>query len=205
MGLRSSLIFRLLKVLTYQRPSSVGGKVLYLTFDDGPEPEITEFVIEELARHNCKATFFCCGENVVKFPDLVQCLRDEGHLVANHTFSHINGLHTRSDEYCHDVEKANTLINSVYFRPPWGALSLRTYLRLKHTYKIVLRDVVSNDTCKGPIDVCQEVDRMKSELSPGKIILFHFSRQHSEHTKLLLPKFMNMALQEGYSFSTINK
>ena len=178
-------------------------KVIYLTFDDGPEPDITEFVLEELRKYNAKATFFCKGENAGKYPDLLKSITADGHTLGNHTYSHINCLNTTTKEYMTDVEKADKIINSNLFRPPWGCINISTYLKLIKKYKIVYWSLISGDTDLNKFDEEKSLNRLKSETRSGDIVLFHFCLRHEKETKVLLTKYLEWIYQNGYRSEAI--
>lgn len=202
MSIWSSINFHLVKFLTRNKYCRTTDKVLYLTFDDGPEPDITGFILDILSRHRVKATFFCCGKQAEMYPELIDKIRDYGHTIANHTYSHINGLHVNSNDYYADIERANVVLRTSIFRPPWGSLTLREYMHLKKQYKIVLWNVTSDD-CKNKVDIDGVVQRMCRQMKGGDVILFHFVERHSENTKAILPKFIDVALRMGYYFQKI--
>ena len=204
MSVYSSLNFHLIRSLVkWNQHYNPKDKCIFLTFDDGPEPDITEFVLETLNRFGVKATFFCCGKNVELYPELFQRIVSDGHSVANHTYSHVNGLKCNSKDYIEDVEKGAIVTNSHIFRPPWGALDLITYLKLKRKFKIVLWDVVSNDTSPAIVDSDSEINRMLQNIKAGAVVLFHFVNKHADNTRILLPDFFKMALDKGYKFDVI--
>ena len=118
-------------------------KILYLTFDDGPTPEVTSSVLDLLSSHQAKATFFCIGENVEKHPALYNRIKAEGHSIGNHTHTHPNSWKVNSDFYLNDVEEARKVINSNLFRPPYGKLTPRTIFSLRNKYQIIMWDVIS--------------------------------------------------------------
>jgi peptidoglycan/xylan/chitin deacetylase (PgdA/CDA1 family) len=120
-------------------------KIIYLTFDDGPIPEVTPWVLDLLAKYNIKVTFFCVGENIVKNPDIFNRIISDGHSVGNHTYSHIKGWETKDDLYFDDIDKCNELIKSSLFRPPYGEASLSQIKVLRNNYKIVMWDVLTGD------------------------------------------------------------
>ena len=120
-------------------------KTVYLTFDDGPIPEVTTFVLDLLREKGIKATFFCVGDNVRKHPDVFRQVQEEGHIVGNHTFNHLQGLYTSSRKYISNVVKADELIKSPLFRPPHGILRYLQFMTLRKKFKIVFWDVVTRD------------------------------------------------------------
>ena len=120
---------------------------VYLTFDDGPIPESTPFILDTLKEYGAKATFFMVGENVVRHPDLYRRILDEGHQVGNHTYNHIGSLRHYIITYYNNVEKANEVIHSHLFRPPHGWMWLGAYNMLRRKYKIVMWDLVTSTFC----------------------------------------------------------
>lgn len=177
-------------------------EAIYLTFDDGPEPGITEFVLDELKKYNAKATFFCCGENCAKYPLLLKRIKEEGHTIANHTHSHINGCKIPADDYIMDVDKCETFLNTNTFRPPWGALTFKEYNRLRKEYRIVYWDAVSYDTEMENFDVDRAYNKMIN-IKPGSIVLFHFCNKHEKETKQILPKYLQFLSKVKYNIRTL--
>ena len=138
------------KFLTYLFSSLVwkipnDKKTVYLTFDDGPTEKVTRKILEVLKNENVKASFFCVGKNVEKYPDLFTCIKEEGHAVGNHTYTHLNGWKTNKKQYLEDVEEADKLIKSNLFRPPYGKLNWRSKRNLQRKYKIVMWDIAGGD------------------------------------------------------------
>ena len=178
-------------------------KVVFLTFDDGPEPDIADFVLTELRKYNAKATFFCKGENAEKYPDLLRSITADGHTLGNHTYSHINCLNTPTKEYMTDVEKADKIINSNLFRPPWGCINVSTFLKLIKKYKIVYWSLISGDTDMNKFDEEKSLNNLKSKTRSGDIVLFHFCLRHEKETKILLTKYLEWIYQNGYRSEAI--
>lgn len=176
-------------------PERVRG-VIYLTFDDGPEDGITEFVLDRLAERDQKATFFCVGSQVDRRPDLFSRMVQEGHAVGNHTFSHCSGWELPTGEFVDDVEQCRKRVDSTLFRPPWGMLRLGSYLRLRRRYRIVLWDRNSGDT-DAEVDYHQ-VDKVLSSLRDGDTVLFHFGNKHGWKTRLILPYFLDGLRERGF-------
>lgn len=177
-------------------------KSVYLTFDDGPIPEVTPWVLDLLKLHAIKATFFCVGENVVKHPDVFKRILEEGHRVGNHTFHHVRGRSLNTDEYLNDIRKAKELIDSKLFRPPYGSLTIQQYNKLKNTYKIVFWDVLTEDYNKNlsPKDCMENV---KSYTRNGSVIVFHDSLKAADRLLKFLPAAIQYLKDEGYSFKLI--
>jgi peptidoglycan/xylan/chitin deacetylase (PgdA/CDA1 family) len=178
-------------------------KILYLTFDDGPHPVATPFVLDELKKYNAKATFFCIGKNVVQYPDIYKRIIDEEHRVGNHTFSHLNGWKTDDEVYIKNIQEAAKYIDSDLFRPPYGKITRFQTKLLKPHYKIIMWDVLSADFDKevSPEKCAQQVI-MKSK--PGSIIVFHDSEKAMLKLEFALPKVLQYFSSKGYIFSTIS-
>lgn len=183
----------------YFNPES---KNIYLTFDDGPTPEITDWVLETLDQFNAKATFFCTGRKVEKHPEIYQKILDKGHKTGNHTYSHLNGWKTKKEEYIHDVELAKELIDSVLFRPPYGKIKPSQQKLLLKNYKIVLWDILSWDfDLKTNKEQC--LNNVIEKTEGGNIVLFHDSEKAKESLYYALPKFLDRFTNKGYCFDSI--
>ena len=176
-------------------------KTLYLTFDDGPHPLITPKVLEILRRFNAKATFFCIGNNVQKFPETFELLKKEGHSVGCHTFNHENGWKTKTDDYIKSFKSANELIHSNLFRPPHGKIK-RSQLRYLKGKKIVAWTVIAYDWdhALSPDDVYQNVIKNTSD---GAIITFHDSLKAYNNMISALPRVLEYYSQKGFVFKAL--
>ncbi len=174
---------------------------VYLTFDDGPIPEATPFVLDVLKEHNIKATFFMVGDNVRKHPLIYERVKAEGHQIGNHTFNHISGFKHSIKTYSDNAEKANTYLNSHLFRPPHGWMRLTQYARLRKKYRIVMWDLVTRDYSKWMTaeDVLNNVKRYTRN---GSIITFHDSLKSIEKLKTALPQAIIWLKEQGYEFRT---
>ena len=177
-------------------------RVVYLTFDDGPIPELTPWVLEILREENIRATFFCVGENVMKYPWVYQSILDEGHSVGNHTFNHWQGMRHGNKQYLSNIEKAGQYIQSDLFRPPYGLLKYSQYRRLKQKYRIVMWDVISCDYDAGisPEKVFRNVIDF---VRPGSIITFHDSIKAEKNLKESLSRSIRWMKEQGYRFEAI--
>lgn len=176
-------------------------KTVYLTFDDGPIPEVTPWVLDILDRYGIKATFFCVGDNVRKYPDVYRMILERGHRVGNHTFNHIQGIRTWTKNYVANVKKAAELIDSTLFRPPHGHMRYPQILFLRKHYKIIMWDVVTRDysphmTPNGVFNVIKRYTR------DGSIIVFHDSLKAEHNMREALPRSIEWLLQQGYRFNT---
>lgn len=174
-------------------------KAVYLTFDDGPIPVITPWVVDLLGRYGIKATFFMVGDNVRKHPQEYKLVVDAGHRVGNHTFNHLKGLFTDTREYVENVEKGDALIHSNLFRPPHGMLRHSQYKELSKRYQFVMWDLVTRDYSKR---LCGEevLENVKRLVRNGSIITFHDSLRSEENLKYALPRAIEWLLEQGYEF-----
>ncbi|MDR0427506.1 MAG: polysaccharide deacetylase family protein [Dysgonamonadaceae bacterium] len=179
-------------------------KVVYLTFDDGPIPEITNWVLDFLDKYQIKATFFCVADNVNKYPGIYAQIQERGHLIGNHTFHHLQGIKTNSRNYIEDVEEAGKLIKSNLFRPPYGHMRLFQFFLLKKKYEIIMWDVVTRDYSR-LMTKEQVFKNVKKYVRNGSIIVFHDSLKAEKNMKYALPKSIEWLLDEGYTFKLIGE
>jgi peptidoglycan/xylan/chitin deacetylase (PgdA/CDA1 family) len=177
---------------------------VYLTFDDGPIPEITPWVLDTLKRYGIKATFFCVGENVYRHPHLLQQIKAEQHATGNHTYNHLQGMRTRTGRYMENVEKAQQLLDTSLFRPPHGHIRLPQWNELSRKYRVVFWDVVTRDYSKY-ITAQKVVDNVKRYARNGSIIVFHDSLKAKQNLLEALPQSIEWLLEQGYSFATIEQ
>lgn len=162
---------------------------MFLTFDDGPTPEITEWVIEQLAEYDQEGTFFCIGANVVKHPAIFDAIQKNGHRVGNHTFNHVNGFRTGLDDYLENIEKAAEIIESDLFRAPYGRISRNQARRVSKNYEIVQWSIISRDYYNG-LNQKKALKALKRHTKPGSIVVFHDSEKAWENLKFLLPEYL---------------
>lgn len=179
--------------------SAAEGKSIYLSFDDGPTPGVTETILEKLDDLGAKATFFCLGKNVEAYPSLFERVIQEGHGIGNHGYEHLNGRKNPIGTYCRDVENGRELVGSPLFRPPYGRLKARQARKLSKEHRIVMWDVLSGDFDQRlDGDYCaQQVIRYSV---PGSIVLFHDSEKARERVGSALPKVLEHFHREGYRF-----
>ncbi|RRJ91767.1 polysaccharide deacetylase family protein [Flavobacterium macacae] len=186
---------------------------IYLTFDDGPIPEVTEWVLETLKQHEVKATFFCIGDNIKKHPAIFQKVIESGHSIGNHTFNHLKGWNSRKEEYikntllCEEAinEKTKNLnLKTKIFRPPYGKIkpSQSKVLR-KMGYKIIMWDVLSVDYDK-EISPEQCLENIIKNTVPGSIIACHDSLKAFKNLEYALPKAIEYLKNKGFVFETIH-
>jgi peptidoglycan/xylan/chitin deacetylase (PgdA/CDA1 family) len=179
-------------------------KVLYLTFDDGPIPSVTPWVLEQLAKYNAKATFFCVGNNIEKHPDVFEQVQAAGHSIGNHTFNHLNGWTSDNIPYFHNIRHCANLTKTILFRPPYGKLRPRqTQFLLRH-YRIVMWDVLSGDFDPN-ITEEQCLLNVTRNVEPGSIVVFHDSLKAEEKLRYALPKALAYFAEQGYRFEALNE
>jgi peptidoglycan-N-acetylglucosamine deacetylase len=178
-----------------------GQQTLYLTFDDGPHPTITPFVLAQLAQYGAGATFFCIGNNVERYPETYRQLLTAGHQVGNHTQHHVNGWKTKDDQYIADVAAADRHIGSQLFRPPYGRIRF-SQLRQMRQYRVVMWSVLSGDfdTAISPEQCLQNVVR---HAQSGDIIVFHDSEKAFDRLQVALPGVLQHFSGLGYRFKAI--
>ena len=174
-------------------------KAVYLTFDDGPIPVVTPWVVDLLGEYGIKATFFMVGDNVHKFPQEYKYVVENGHRVGNHTFNHVKGLFTSTDKYIENVDQADAFIHSNLFRPPHGLLNHKQYNELSKRYRFVMWDLVTRDYSLHMYgeDVLANV---KKFVRNGSIITFHDSLRAERNLRYALPRAIEWLLEQGYSF-----
>lgn len=176
---------------------------IYLTFDDGPIPGITEWVLDELQKYNAKATFFCVGANIEKYPAIFDRILREGHQVANHTMSHIKGFKKNVSEYLEEANKCRNLVKNSLFRPPYGQLKPNQYKALKSNgYKVVFWDVISYDYEQISSENC--LQKVMTNTVRGSIVLFHDSKKAEKNLRYVLPLYLKHFANLQFSFKALN-
>lgn len=175
---------------------------VYLTFDDGPIPDVTPRILEILAYYNVKATFFMVGDNVRKHPSEFQMVRDAGHRLGNHTFNHISGIRHGIRGYLNNVDKANDLIHTDLVRPPYGWLKWEQYFFLRRHYQIVMWDVVTRDYSK-LLDGREVFENVRRLTRNGSIITFHDSLKSQDKLWYALPRSIEWLRSEGFAFKVL--
>lgn len=179
-------------------------KAVYLTFDDGPIPEVTPWVLDLLKKYGIHATFFLVGDNIKKHPETFKMVVEAGHRIGNHTFNHIKGFEHTKESYLANTNKANELMHTDLFRPPHGHMRIAQYWELKKYYKVIMWDLVTRDYSKklnGP----QVFENVKRYVRNGSIITFHDSLKSWNNGNLpyALPRALEYLIKEGYTFKTL--
>jgi peptidoglycan/xylan/chitin deacetylase (PgdA/CDA1 family) len=185
-------------------------KVMYFTFDDGPHPVATPFVLDTLKEYNAKGTFFCIGKNVAAHPDIYKRILNEGHATGNHTFNHLNGWKTSDEEYIKDIGEAKKYIDSKLFRPPYGRitkfqirlLTASENVKQKTVFKIIMWDVLSGDfhITSTPEKCMRNVTAHSKE---GSIVVFHDSEKALPRMQKTLQESLRFFSERGFRFDTI--
>lgn len=178
-------------------------KAVYLTFDDGPIPRVTPWVLDVLDQYGVKATFFMVGDNVRKHPEEYRMVVERGHRIGNHTFNHIRGFEYKSLSYLANADKANDYLHTDLFRPPHGHMGWGQYRRLREKYRIVMWDVVTRDYGKW-MDGPQVLANVKRYVRNGSIITFHDSLKSEQNLKYALPRSIEWLQEEGYEFKVFD-
>ena len=198
-------IYRILKRLA---PSCIWNKPndasVYITFDDGPHPRITPWVLDQLKEHSAKATFFMVGENAVKHADVVQSVKDQEHGLGNHSFNHLKGWRNRSSQYYQTIEKASASTSSTLFRPPYGQIRPSQIRFLKKQYQIVMWSVLSKDYLKN-LNCKRALKRICKQTKPGSVIVFHDSVKAENQLKQLLPEYLAFCKSKGFKMKALSE
>ena len=178
---------------------------VYITFDDGPHPTATPFVLEQLAKYDAKATFFCVGNNVTKFPGVYEQVLKAGHTTANHTYNHMNGRKTDTDTYLQNIEKAKEHIHSRLFRPPYGLIRGNQVRRLRRSdpnWKVIMWSVLSADFDR-KLAPQKCLDNVLKNIKPGSIVLFHDSEKAWDRMNFALPRVLEYCHSRGWKMKAI--
>ena len=179
-------------------------KVIYLTFDDGPNPEVTPRVLDILDEFEAKATFFCVGENVLKYPKIFQEVKHRGHAVGNHTFNHVKGTEKTVKEYVDNVGKAHEYIHSKLFRPPHGRITLSQVNKLKADFKIIMWDFITYDFDR-QVTSTEILKEVKIRSRNGSVVIFHDSLKARKNVLEALPEALRYWKKEGYEVKALHE
>lgn len=178
-------------------------KKVWLTFDDGPTPKVTNYILKILKKHNIKATFFCVGNKIEKYPDIIKKIKKDGHVIGNHSYSHINGFTTSTKKYLKDVSKCQELIpNTDIFRPPFGKITPIQISKLKQDFKIIMWDVMAYDF-RDSLTQEECLLNVMDNVENGSIILLHDNLKSFEKIKYILPKIIDQLKDRKFNFSKI--
>lgn len=177
-------------------------RAVYLTFDDGPTPGITEWILEQLAKYDAKATFFCLGKNIEMYPHLYDMIIAAGHKVGNHSYSHLKGWEVSLQEYIEDVDFANQVVHSDLFRPPYGRITKRQAEVLRQRYRLIMGGIVSQDYAPlvHPKKCLKNVTKF---VKPGSIIVFHDSKKSQRNMRYAMPRSLDFIRKQGWEFKLL--
>ena len=178
------------------------GNSLYLTFDDGPTPEVTEQVLDILDSYSAKGTFFCLGRNVDRHPEIYHEILRREHQTGNHTYSHLKGWKTDNSQYINDIELAAKHIKSTLFRPPYGQIRRSQISILRSSYRIILWEVMSHDY-EQRISKERSLKALLRYTKEGSILVFHDSFKAYKKLSFILPRFLKHFSEKGFSFKTL--
>lgn len=200
------IIKRLFSSYVWSMPAKE--KEVYLTFDDGPHPQITPFVLQQLKQHNARATFFCIGKNVLLYPDVYTQVLSDGHSVGNHTFSHLNGWKTSLESYHTDIGQASKVIASNLFRPPYGKIKKIQAKNIGNVINYSVPKIIMWDVLSGDFDTAITKENCLKNVidnyAPGSIIVFHDSEKAFKNLEYVLPKVLEKLSREGFVFKKIH-
>jgi peptidoglycan-N-acetylglucosamine deacetylase len=195
------LIQNLMPAYTWRVPTDE--KIIYLSFDDGPIPDVTPWVLDTLKQYNAKATFFCVGDNVKKHPSVFQHILADGHAVGNHTFNHLSGWDTENIAYFHNIRHCARVVKSALFRPPYGRLTPKQTQFLARHYQIVMWDVLSGDF---DTTISEEacLQNVLAGTRRGSIVVFHDSLKAADNMMYALPRVLSHFAARGYRFESLD-
>lgn len=183
---------------------SANEKKIYLTFDDGPVPVITTWVLDLLKQENIKATFFCVGENVTNNTEIYKRILSEKHAVGNHTYNHLKGWNTHGNQYIRNVIKCAEVVDSKLFRPPYGRIKKSQLTLITKQYSVIMWDVLSGDYDKNTSPE-QCLKNVVENVRDGSVIVFHDSFKAKKNMEYALPKFIQYAKEKGFEFEVLKK
>lgn len=196
------IFYRLLFTEAWWRVKRRGRKVVFLTFDDGPVPEETPWVLDLLDKEGIKATFFMVGDNVRRHPELLEEVKRRGHSYGNHTMHHLQGIKESNQRYFRDITEASDLIQSTLFRPPHGIMWPGQARLIKRHYNVVMYDLVTRDYSR-KLNGEQVLRNVKRYARDGSLIVFHDSLKALDNLRYALPRAIEWLQQEGYRFESI--
>lgn len=197
------LLYRILFPEAVWRIKRKKRRVVYLTFDDGPVPEVTPWVLDTLDHYGVKATFFMVGDNVARNPQLFDEIKRRGHGYGNHTMNHLQGMKTTLADYIHNIDQANELIDSSLFRPPHGLMKWSQARAIKERYNIIMYDLVTRDYSQ-QMNGEEVLANVRRYVRNGSIIVFHDSLKAEKNLRYALPRAIEWLKEQGYEFETIS-
>jgi peptidoglycan/xylan/chitin deacetylase (PgdA/CDA1 family) len=203
--LRSPKWMRLLapSFVEWEQPTAITEPAVYLTFDDGPHPKASVYALDTLNHYEAKASFFCVGNNVARYPDIFARIQSEGHAIGNHTFDHLNGWKTGTSQYLNNVQKAASLIDSKLFRPPYGRLRFaQAKLLHQQGFRIVMWSLLSGDFDRN-LSPLRCLENIIFHLQPGDILVLHDSEKAWERMEYVLPRVLEFCKKKRWALKTL--
>ena len=192
---------RILPLLTWHRDRDE--KCVYLTFDDGPHPRVTHWVMDILEKHEAKGTFFLVGENILKYPEVVASLKEKGHALGNHTQQHIKGWSVSKSRYLENIKTCEAALGEKrLFRPPYGQINFRAMKTICSDYEVIMWDIISMDFLLST-NPKLALKRIKKDTKNGSIIVFHDSEKAEKNLKAILPAYLEFLDREGYKMGIL--
>ena len=176
---------------------------VFLTFDDGPTPGVTEWILAELDKYGAKATFFCLGKNAEQYPDLFEKIVAAGHKIGNHTYSHQKGWAMSLERYIEDIDFANQILHSDLFRPPYGRISRKQLRVVTERYEVILWNVLSRDYSR-VISPRKCLKNVTEHVKPGSIVVFHDSAKAFRNLRYALPRTLDYLQKQGLECAAID-
>jgi peptidoglycan/xylan/chitin deacetylase (PgdA/CDA1 family) len=192
------------KDLVWSAPAAADEKTIYLSFDDGPVPGVSPWVLEVLKAHQAKATFFCIGDNAQKHPEILAQIQAEGHSIGNHTFHHLNGAKTNTQTYLKNYRQCAEVVPSKLFRPPYGRIKKEQARAITQAgSKIIMWDCLAADwdAMRSPE---QSLQSLRRHIKPGSIVVFHDSIKAWPRLKVVLPKILEEYTKQAYVFKALS-
>lgn len=178
-------------------------KAVFLTFDDGPHPQITHWVLQQLKQYQAKATFFCVGQNAQKYPEVMSAITADGHHLGNHTMNHLSGWSAPNQHYYENIDACAKVVASNLFRPPYGRITLNQIRHVKRMgYQIIMWDVLTRDY-EANLHIQQALTQCMLHIKPGSVVVFHDSEKAQNQLYQLLPLFLQQLSQQGYQFAPL--
>jgi peptidoglycan/xylan/chitin deacetylase (PgdA/CDA1 family) len=189
---------------------STNNKEIYITFDDGPIPNLTEYALNVLDEYEAKATFFCVGDNIKKHPHICEKVIKKGHAIGNHTYNHLKGWSTKNSLYLKNIDLCQEYISEFQeagttplFRPPYGQISRNQIKILRKDYRIIMWDILAYDFA-GSHTPSQSLDRILKLTKPGSIVVFHDNYKAEKKLKYMLPRFLKHFKENGFTFKELH-
>jgi peptidoglycan/xylan/chitin deacetylase (PgdA/CDA1 family) len=203
MNIWAKIGHKMLPQLTWKRNTNENIKTVYLTFDDGPHPKITNYVLDTLDQYQAKATFFVVGSNAIKFPNIIADIKNRRHKIGNHTMNHIKGWSVSKKTYLTDIDECEKYCpTDGLFRPPYGRINTAAIKEIRKNYEIIMWDVLTKDYNPN-IKIEKTIERIKKQITDGSIVVFHDSEKAYPQLALILPSILEFLHQKNFQFCSL--